>query len=212
MRSGDARPVTYARPLDRALANAPVHEQVQALEWALAQSVPVRRILTEAVTLELPDWYLGASAVSQTVWNQLHGFAPTEGIKDYDIVYFDDADLSVDAERAAGDRVVELFADLDVKLDVKNEARVHLWYAERYGHTIEPYVSSERAISTWPTTASSVGVRYDNDQFVVCAPFGLHDIFAMVARPDKAIVSQSVYEDKVGRWSARWPQLTVLPW
>lgn len=205
--------VTWAGPpLDRALAHAPVPAQIAALEWSLAQSVTVRRILTEAVQLDLPGWYLGASAVSQTVWNLLHGFGAEQGIKDYDIAYFDETDLSVDAERAVERRAAELVADLPVTLDVKNEARVHLWYAERHGHPIEPYVSTEHAIATWPTTASSVGVRYDEGRFVVCAPFGLHDVFAMVARPNKAIVPRSVFEEKVGRWSSRWPQLTVVPW
>jgi hypothetical protein len=200
------------RTLDRALASAPFHEQVDGLESALAQSVPVQRILADAVKLDLPGWYLGASAVSQTVWNQLHGFAPAEAIKDYDLVYFDASDLSVEAERATEKQIAELFADLHITLDVKNEARVHLWYADRYGRTIDAYACAEDAIATWPTTASSVGVRYDDGRFVVCAPFGLHDVFAMVARPNKAIVSQAVYEEKVQRWAARWPQLTVVPW
>ncbi len=198
--------------LDQALVNAPLHEQVDGLEAALAQSIPVGRILADAVKLSLPNWYLGASGVSQTVWNQLHGFAPAEAIKDYDIVYFDATDLSVEAERAIEEQAAELFADLRITLDVKNEARVHLWYAERYGRTIVPYTCTEDAIATWPTTASSVGVRYDDGRFVVCAPFGLRDIFAMVARPNKAIVSQEVYHEKVQRWASRWPQLTVIPW
>ena len=89
---------------------------------------------------------------------------------------------------------------------------MHLWYEERFGRRIPPYRSTEHAISTWPTTASSVGVRYENDAFVVCAPFGLSDVFAMIVRPNKAIVDRAVYEAKAARWRVQWPKLTVQPW
>jgi uncharacterized protein len=163
------------------------------------------------VNLGLPDWYFGAGGVAQTVWNVLHGFEPADGIKDYDLVYFDPTDLSVNGERRV-EEVRARLADVGVTPDVKNEARVHLWYEDRFGRPIQPYRSSGEAIATWPTTASSVGVRYRGNDFVVCAPFGLTDLFHMIARPNKTIVSREVYEEKVARWSARWPQLTVVPW
>lgn len=104
------------------------------------------------------------------------------------------------------------FSDLDVKIDVTNEARVHLWYERRFGFAIAPYRSTEHAISTWPTTASSVGVRYDVNGFIVCAPFGLDDLFSMVVRPNKRLIDEAVYEAKVQRWSQHWPRLTVVSW
>lgn len=48
--------------------------------------------------------------------------------------------------------------------------------------------------------------------FAVCARFGLSDLFAMVVRPNKAIVSEAVYRAKADRWAGLWPKLTVLPW
>jgi len=56
-----------------------------------------------------------------------------------------------------------------------------------------------------------VGVRTDDD-FTVCAPFGLADLFAMVVRPNTTLIPRSVYEAKVARWRRIWPHLTVLPW
>ncbi len=58
-------------------------------------------------------------------------------------------------------------AGLDVEIDIKNEARVHLWYGERFGKEIEPYRSSAEAIATWPTSASCVGVRRDESGIAV---------------------------------------------
>jgi len=186
--------------------------EVEALERALRRNPVVLAILEGAGDLALPSWYLGAGGVTQTVWNELHGFDPTHGIEDYDLVYFDPDDLSDHAEQKTAQIATEHFSALSVKLDVKNEARVHLWYAQRFGRSIPAYRSAEHAVGTWPTTASSIGVRYDDDGFVVCAPFGLSDLFGMIVRPNKAIVTRTVYEAKAERWAALWPKLSVVPW
>ena len=191
---------------------APLHRRIQYLDQALKQNAVVRAALAVAAEMALPNWYLGAGGVAQTVWNLRHGFEPAEGIKDYDLVYFDPADLSVDAENRIEEEVARRLSDFGVVVDVKNEARVHLWYAQRFGRHLEPYKSTEDAIATWPTTASSVGVRNDIEGLVVCAPFGLSDILGMVARPNKVIVTQDVYDEKVSRWAARWPRLQVISW
>jgi hypothetical protein len=191
---------------------APLHEQVRYLCDVLTSNPVAVRVMAAAAEMDLPDWYLGAGAVSQTVWNHRHGFEPASGIKDYDVVYLDGG-ASVEMERDIERELLRRLARLDIELDVKNEAHVHLWYAERFGKSIAPYVSTEDAISTWPTTASCVGIRSAGDrQFVVCAPYGLADVLGMVARPNKQIVTQDVYEEKTRRWADRWPGLTVIPW
>jgi hypothetical protein len=191
---------------------APLHRQVDVLAEALKESDVAQAVLVTAGEMALPGWYFGAGGVAQTVWNLRHGFEPAGGIKDYDVVYFDPDDLSVEAEKRVERDLSRRLSDLDVVLDVKNEARVHLWYAERFGRHLDPYRSTEDAIATWPTTASSVGVRQDEHGFVVCAPYGLADLFGVVARPNKVVVSKEVYEEKVSRWAARWPLLRIIPW
>lgn len=190
----------------------PIHLQVDYLQDALRQNPVAQKLMAIAAELALPDWYFGAGGVAQTVWNLRHGFEPAEGLKDYDLVYFDPDDRHAEDDEAVERLVGDRLADPGVVLDVKNEARVHLWYAERFGRRVDPYGSTEEAIATWPTTASSVGVRQDDRGFVVCAPFGLSDLLGMVARPNKAIVSRDVYDEKVSRWAARWPRLRVIPW
>ena len=186
--------------------------QMRALERALHHNASVATILERAPCFGLPDWYLGAGAVTGTVWNVLHGLDPGHGIKDYDLVYFDAGDLTASGEAAVEEEARGLFSDLGVTIDVTNEARTHLWYEQRFGRPIPPYRSSAHAISTWPTTASSVGVRYEAGVFTVCAPFGLDDLFGMVVRPNKALVDEVVYTSKARRWAATWPRLHVLPW
>ena len=46
---------------------------------------------------------------------------------------FDARDLSSEAQDVVIERAAELFADLDVVVEVCNEARVHLWYEEHFG-------------------------------------------------------------------------------
>jgi hypothetical protein len=191
---------------------APLHRQVQYLEDGLKQNPVAQAVLAVGADLGLPNWYFGAGGVAQTVWNLQRGFEAAAGIKDYDLVYLDPTDLSDESERQIEEEVVRRLSHLDVVVDVKNEARVHLWYVERFGRHLEPYASTEDAIATWPTTASSVGVRRDGDGFVVCAPFGLADLLGMVARPNKTIVTRDVYEEKVSRWAARWPRLRIITW
>jgi len=67
----------------------------------LAPKNPVNaQILQRAPGLALSQWYPGGRCIAQTIWNIAHGFAPTHGIRDYDLVYFDPSDLSYEAEDA----------------------------------------------------------------------------------------------------------------
>jgi uncharacterized protein len=168
-----------------------------------------------ASRLALPSWYLGAGAIAQTAWNELHGFESAHGIRDYDLVFFDPHDLSAEKEQSIEATVrsdLGRLGDVGSMIDVKNEARVHLWYESVFGRAIPPYRSAEHAISTWPTIASSIGVRYENNRFVVCAPFGLRDLFSMIVRANPTLIDRGVYEAKVARWTENWPRLAVLPW
>ena len=190
---------------------APLHLQMQYLAQVLALNPVAEAVLGVLGEMNLPGWYLAAGGVSQTVWNVRHGFDPTEGIKDYDLVYFD-PHLEAPDERAIEEEITERLSQFGVELDIKNEAFVHLWYDRAFGRSIDPYLSTEHAISTWPTTASSVGVRVDTGGLTVCAPYGLSDLLGMVARPNRVIATREIYEEKTRRWSVRWPNLTVIPW
>ena len=162
--------------------------------------------------IRLPDAWLVAGAVAQTVWNEKLGYPPDHGIRDVDIVYFDDADLTAEGEKREEERVRSLFAGLPAAFDVKNEARVHLWYEKKFGQAIAPYQSSEDAVATFPTTATAIGVRPADERLEVTAPFGLADLTNLVVRPNKAQVTRDIYEAKTARWRDLWPGLDIRPW
>ncbi|MDT3425964.1 hypothetical protein J2Z22_001484 [Paenibacillus forsythiae] len=164
-------------------------------------------------TLSPHPYYLGAGCLVQTVWNELTGKPPLYGISDMDIVYFDNTDLSYEAENEIVERGQRLFAELPVPVDIKNQARVHLWYPGRFGVRLAPYASLENAIDSWPTTASSLGARKERDGgWRIYAPFGLEDLFRLIVRPNKTLVTESAYCAKAVKWKSRWPELTVIPW
>ena len=180
---------------------------------ALLRHSPIfEGIAAHADDIQLPDWHVCAGAVAQTIWNDAHGLALCHGIDDVDLIYFDEQDLSEAAEAAAQGRLSRLFEPLGVRFDVKNEARVHLWYESRFGKAIAPYRSIADAVSSFPTTATAIAVRYEDGWRPNCAPFGLDDLLNLVVRPNRRMVTPDVYEAKIARWRRHWPRLTYLPW
>jgi hypothetical protein len=182
------------------------------LELALRQNRSLSEMLECFDEIVLPDAWLVADSIAQTVWNVVCGQPAEFGIKDVDFVYFDRNDLSAEAEAAHEKRLRDLFRHLPVRLDVKNEARVHLWYQAKFGYPIVPYSPNSDAIATFPTTATAVGVRRRAGKFECCAPFGLDDLFGLVVRPNKVQITSPIYEAKVQRWRPLWPRLTLMSW
>jgi uncharacterized protein len=179
---------------------------------AVLRNPTVREVLRRAEDLALPDWYLAAGCLFQTVWNVLDGQDPQHGIGDYDLIYCDDRDLSWDAEDLVIRRCAEVFDDLAVEVEVRNQARVHLWYEDHFGVPCPPLRSSAEAVDRYAAHACRVAVRTNGDQYEVYAPSGFDDLFAFVVRPNPVIAPQTVYETKSARWAKLWPRLQVLPW
>jgi hypothetical protein len=187
--------------------------KIEDLKRSISRNRIIVQILSRVTALSIPNWYLGAGCIAQTVWNEFHGFQPSSNIKDYDLVYFDASNFSLQAEDSMVKSVQMEVKDLGVVVQVKNEARVHLWYKDHFGYSIQPYASVEDAISSWPTTATSIGVRFDpHGSFAVFAPFGLEDLFGLIVRPNKKQITKEIYMEKVQRWIKTWPKLKVIPW
>ncbi len=172
----------------------------------------VGSILDRAPLLGVDQWWLTAGVLFQTVWNRLTGRAPGTGIRDADFFYYD-ADTSWDAEDAVIRRGAELFAGLPVPVEIRNEARVHLWYARRFAAPAPPaFRSAAEPIDGFAAICCCYGIRVDDGRPQVYAPYGYDDLFAMVVRPNRRQAPRHVYESKAARWKEHWPELTVLPW
>jgi len=182
-------------------------EEVRAILQGSRRFVEV---LEHCAALDLPGWYLAAGCVTQTVWNHLTGRPVDGGIRDYDLIYFDDADLSWEAENDVIQLACERVRSLPVELEVRNQARVHLWYESRYGIPCPPYTSSESAIDSFPSTATSIGVRLTEEGvWRFYAPFGFDDLLRLVVRPNLVLAPAEVYAQKAARWKKHWPELRI---
>jgi len=171
----------------------------------------VKKILGTKLFPENITWYLGAGCIYQSVWNYLSGQEITDGIKDYDLIYYD-PDSSYESEDVYIKKGQELFKNIPITIEIRNQTRIPLWFKSKYNEIIKPYTSCEDAISRWPTTASAIGINQINGQINICAPFGLDDLFNMIVRPNKQTILFSVYEKKIENWVTRWPKLKVIPW
>ena len=191
--------------------NKPLAEQMEILQKILRQNEPLYHVIAESASLKLPKYYIGAGCIAQTVWNYQNGNPPLFGINDIDFVYFD-ADLSFEAENAIIETVQNAFSDCPLHMDIKNQARVHLWYKTHFGYDILPYTSVSSAINTWPTTATAVGVCLSDKKWQVYAPYGLNDLFSQIVRPNKVQITEEIYKNKVEKWQKNWPSLQIVPW
>lgn len=177
----------------------------------LSKNHVLTRILSDASKLNLPNWYLAGGCISQTCWNVLHGFKPSSNLKDYDLVYFDrnTSKLAQDNNIMKAKRV---FGGINAKIDIVNQARVHLWYPKEFGLEIPAYNSVEQGIASWPTTATCVGINLSENHLKLYATFGIKDLMTMTLRPNKQLITKQIYNSKIQRWVKIWPKLTVAPW
>jgi len=169
-----------------------------------------RAILERLPRLGLPQACLVAGCVCQSRWNLCSGRPVTENIRDYDIFYFDPADLSFEAEDRVIRRLEREMADLGVRLDIKNQARVHLWYRQRFGVDRRPLGSCAEAIGSFTATATCVGLAPGDKGPRLIAPYGLADLEAGLLRLNANCPNPESFLSKAENLRARWPWLEIV--
>jgi uncharacterized protein len=158
----------------------------ECLTAILCATTPLIRVLSVARHLDLPDWLVFSGAVYQPVLNHLTGRPLDYGIKDYDLGYFDACDLSYEAEDAVIRRVKAAFDEpLRSMVEVRNQARMHLWFEAKFGEPYTPLSCTPQALERFASATFAVGVRLESDDRLhIVAPFGLADLFAQRLRPN----------------------------
>ena len=200
-----------ADPADRcSLIQAPWADQ-EAFVLGAVRADPIAAVILErADHLGAPKWALAAGAVYQNVWNALTGRPAGHGVRDYDLAYCDTSDLSWTGEDAVIARAADLFADVQKPVEARNQARVHLWFEDKYGEPRQPITSIESALLGYAAPAHMVAVRRGaHGVLEVVAPRGLEDVFAMVIRPDRPAAYTADLMDKAARMQAIWPELRL---
>ena len=127
-----------------------------------------------------------SGAIYRPVLNHLTGRPLDHAIKDYDLAYFDGSDVSYEAEDIVIRRAAAAFEPpLRDKVEVRNQARVHLWFEDHYGEPYAPLSCTAEALSRFTAPLFAVGARLEPDgRLHIFAPFGLDDLFALRMRPN----------------------------
>lgn len=188
-------------------------EQAAALEDVVRAEPVLMEVLVHARDLQLPDCWLVSGAIYNSVWNSLTGRPSMTGIKDIDLFYVDDADLSYEAEDAVIQRAAPVFGHLPLPVEIRNQARVHLWYEGHFGAPYAPLRSSREGIDRFATTAHSVGVQLnDLGDLRVYAPYGLDEMFSFRLTPNRVNDNRRTHETKAARALTIWPEIVVERW
>ncbi len=192
-----------------------IEEQNEMFIKIIKQNRDLMIILHYIEELKLPNYYIAAGSVFQTIWNYYDNKPLNYGIKDIDIIYYDSDNLSKDTELDLENKIINHFKNLDLNydFDVHNEARMHLWKKENENKNINQYKNSEDAIDQWIATVHAIGVTKENNNIKVYAPYGLSDIFSKTIRPIKHKAnSKDLYKRKVKSWKERFNDLNIIEW
>lgn len=176
----------------------------------LIEQVPELMEAAEACReIGLPNFYIAGGAITQIIWNSLEDKALLDKVKDFDIVYFDSANLT--SETVFKQRIFNRL-NHSVEIDVKNQARIHERYAQKFGCTIPAYECVEQGVESW-LSAFAIGFTLDCDgNMNIFAPYGLEDAFNMLIKPNKRAMTESNYNKMTAGYKARWPRVKVLSW
>lgn len=191
-------------------AGASAEEQERALKDFVRASPRLMQVLTAVRGLNLPDWWIVSGAIYNTVWNALTDRADMYGVKDIDLFYFD-ANTSYEAE----DRVirrVEATLPGTPPVETRNQARVHLWFEERFGHPYPQLVGAADGIEYFSSRTHAVGLRLErDDSLTLHAPFGLDDIFSFRLVPNTRLANRQTYESRLRASGRSGRSLTTCP-
>ncbi|GMO01380.1 nucleotidyltransferase family protein [Parageobacillus thermoglucosidasius] len=166
-------------------------------------------ILRAVKSLNLPDWWVCAGFVRSKIWDVLHGFKERTPIPDVDVIYFDDTNTEEAEEKKFETRLRNILPN--IPWSVKNEARMHVV------NNIPPYSSSVDAISKFPETATSLGVKLDEkDKIILVAPWGVEDVINLEVKPTPYFKESKeraqIYEERITKknWKDIWYKVNVF--
>lgn len=167
-----------------------------------------RELLLRLASMKLGQCHLTAGCLFQSVWNLMSGQDPGWGIKDYDVFYYDDEDLTWEAEDRVIQNVSEAVADLPIHVEVRNQARVHLWYGKRFGGAYPQLRSARSGIDLYLISATCGGI--DVGTLEVYATDGLDDLASGLLRMNPRNPRPELFVQKAKSYQERWPWLEII--
>jgi hypothetical protein len=101
--------------------------------------------------LDLSEWYVAAGYVRNYIWDTLHSYPNRTPLNDIDVIYYNTDKLDEEIEKKY-EQKLEQETGMSI-WSVKNQASMHIRNGDK------PYKSIEDAISQWPETVTTVGIR-----------------------------------------------------
>ena len=175
---------------------------------ATNQNLVNASLLERLPALGLRQCYLTAGCLYHTIWNLRSGLPPHNAIKDYDVFYFDDGDLSWEAEDIVIQRAKHLLEYLPVSIEIKNQARVHLWYEKRFGSPCPQLHATSDGIDRFLISCTRVGINVKTRELY--APDGLQEMWEGILRINLLNPQQELFQQKAESLRSRWPWLTII--
>ena len=186
--------------------------QRAALEAIIRAESTLMRVLTTIRDLGIPDAWLVSGAIYNCVWNSLTDRPALHGVNDIDVIYFD-GDLSWEAEDRVIKAIDEALGAMPVPVQARNQARVHLWFEQKFGFPFAPLGSARESLLRYASKTHAVAARLEADGgLTIEAPFGLEDMFAFRVTPNPVADNRLTHEKKGARIRSVWPEVTVVPW
>jgi hypothetical protein len=175
---------------------------------SIAMSNPLNaEIVSRLPSLGVSQCMLTAGCIFQAVWNEQSGQPAAWGISDYDVFYFDE-DLSWEAENQVILEASHLFRDLNAKVELRNQARVHLWFSQRFGHHYPRLHSAKDGVDRFLVAATCIGLGVETGE--VYAPHGLDELEQGLLRINPNFRQPEMFLKKAESYRARWPWLRIV--
>ena len=192
-----------------------IDDQNKRFITILKKNKDLMKVLNFLDSLNLPNFYIVAGSVFQTIWNYIDGKKLNNNINDIDILYYDKNNLTKEYEEDLERKIILFLKSegLNYEIDLHNEARMHLWKKANENPNIDYYINTEDTINQFVVTAHAVGITKIRGKIKVYAPYGLSDIFNKTIRPIKhKNNSKELFDKKVKSWSKRFDNLNIINW
>ena len=192
-----------------------IEEQNKKFIYIIKKNKDIISILDFLESVNLPNFYLVAGTIFQTIWNFLDNNPLYCNIHDIDIFYYDKDNLDKEYEDKLEEKIKQFLVDnnINLEIDIHNEARVNLWKKYNENPNVDYYENTEDAIRRLISTIQAIGLTKINNKIKVYAPYGLSDVFSKTIRPVKLPTNSKItYNKKIESWSKRFDDLNIIEW
>lgn len=176
--------------------------------------VQVLQITLHQLEIDNFPFFIAGSTIFKIIFNKRFHMPEIYGIEDIDIIYFDKKETSYERE----DEIIKTVKgnvtnDIANILDIKNQARIHLWFKQKYGKEIEPYHDIEDVFGRMSTSLQKSALEISKNDTIlrIYDDHFISDVKSMVIRRNnKSQYNESGFLEKAKKWMDLYPDLKII--